>query len=102
MEGRYSEASAGHKDIGCELDQFLGTLMKKIGLASCPALINPHVAAVSPAELLESLSKRRDTDRRFRVVCGKMHKHADSPHPLALLRPRSERPRGGRAAQKAD
>jgi hypothetical protein len=28
--------------------------------------------------------------------------HADTPHPLALLRARRERPRGGRAAEQRD
>jgi hypothetical protein len=31
-----------------------------------------------------------------------MHKHADPPHPLALLRARPERPRHRRAAEKRD
>jgi hypothetical protein len=29
-----------------------------------------------------------------------MHQHADAPHPLVLLRPRRERPRGCRAAEQ--
>jgi hypothetical protein len=29
-----------------------------------------------------------------------MHEHADAPHPLALLRPRREGPRGRRAAEQ--
>ena len=38
----------------------------------------------------------------FRIVCGQVHKHTDAPHPLGLLRPRRERPRGRPAAEQRD
>jgi len=33
-------------------------------------------------------------------ILGRIHKHADAPHPLALLRARRERPRGRRSADE--
>src|SRR6478752_1479375 len=35
-------------------------------------------------------------------VLGMEHQHADTPHPMRLLRARRERPRHSRAAQKRD
>jgi hypothetical protein len=35
-------------------------------------------------------------------VLGMEHQHADTPHPIRLLRARRERPRHCRAAQKRD
>jgi hypothetical protein len=34
------------------------------------------------------------------MVRGGAHEHADAPHPLGLLRPRRERPRGRRTADE--
>ena len=58
-----------------------------------PAVVDPHVAAVGPAQLLQRLQERRDAGLAFRIVRGHVHEHADAPHALGLLRPRRERPR---------
>ena len=65
-------------------------------------VVDPHVAAVGPAQLLQPLQERRDAGLRFRIVRGAVHEHADAPHALALLRARRERPRGRRAAEQRD
>jgi hypothetical protein len=49
---------------------------------------------------LQPLEERRETHLPFRVVRGKIHEHADPPHPLALLRARRERPRYRYAAER--
>ena len=51
---------------------------------------------------LQPLYKRRNAGLSFRIVCGQVHKHADAPHPLALLRTRRERPRSRRATKQCD
>ena len=43
-----------------------------------------------------------DAGLRFRIIRSEGHEHADAPHPLGLLRPRRERPRGRRAAEQRD
>src|SRR5262245_23664930 len=43
-----------------------------------------------------------DAGLSFRIVHSYVHKHPDPPHPLALLRPRRERPRSRRAAEQRD
>ena len=66
-----------------------------------PADIDPHVAAVGPAQLLQALQERRDAgcvpDRP-----RPCHEHADAPHPLGLLRARRERPRCRRATENTE
>jgi hypothetical protein len=52
--------------------------------------------------LLQPLPKRRNAGLLFRVVHGLKVEHPDAPHALGLLRPRSERPRGSRAAEERD
>src|SRR5262249_4952767 len=47
-------------------------------------------------------AERSDASLSFRIVCGRAHEHANAAHPLALLRPRRERPRRRRAAQQRD
>jgi hypothetical protein len=66
-----------------------------------PAQVDAQVAANGPAGLRKSLVKGRETRLSLRIVGGEVHKHADAPHPAALLRPRRERPRR-RAAEKRD
>ena len=77
-------------------------LRMSVGIAGGPASVDPHVAAVGPAQLLQPLQECREAGLRFRIVRGRAHEHADAPHPLGLLRARRERPRGRRAAEKRD
>jgi hypothetical protein len=57
-----------------------------------------EIYGFGPAQLAKLLSER--CDARFDVLIGVEpgHQHAHTPHPLSLLRARSERPRGRRAA----
>ena len=54
-----------------------------------PAGVDPHVAVVAPAQLLQGLPERRDGGLTFWIVSGPIHEHADAPHALRLLRPRA-------------
>src|SRR5258705_13434058 len=67
-----------------------------------PAGVDPQVAAVAPAQLLQGLCERREAGLSFRIVRGPIHEHADAPDALALLRARRERPRRSRAAEQRD
>jgi hypothetical protein len=57
--------------------------------------------ADGPTESLQCLQKPRETSLAFRIVRG-THEHADAPHPLALLRARSQRPHSSHAAEQCD
>src|SRR5262245_8570605 len=73
----------------------------KLWVAATPAEIDAHVAADAPAHLLKPLHECRETPLSLRVVCRKVHEHADAAHLLALLRVRRERP-DRRAAEQPD
>jgi hypothetical protein len=45
-----------------------------------------QVLAYGPAQLRQRLREGSVADLRFRIVRGQVRKHADAPHPLALLR----------------
>jgi hypothetical protein len=48
------------------------------------------------------MQERRDAGLTFRIVGRQGQQHADPPHPVALLRPRRERPCRRRAAEQRD
>jgi hypothetical protein len=48
------------------------------------------------------LQEYRDAGLLFRIIRSCVHEHAHASHPLALLRPRRERPRRRRAAEQCD
>src|SRR5262245_10105550 len=62
-------------------------------IACTPAVIDPQVAPDFPAQLLRLLQKGAKSRLSFGIVCGQRHQHANTSHPLGLLRPRRERPR---------
>jgi hypothetical protein len=84
-----------------ERDQLHREFAKAISVASGPAVIDPHIAAVGPAQLLQSLHECREAGLTYRMVFGERHEHTDAPD-LRRLRARRERPRHGRAADERD
>src|SRR5262249_44011795 len=63
--------------------------------------LNMDVEAFQPSEPLERLPECCDPALDGRVGFHAVHQHPDTPHPLALLRARRERP-CGRAAEQRD
>ena len=55
---------------GRERDQLGCIFANAVGIARGPAVVDPHVAAVGPAQLLQPLQKRRDAGLSFRIVGG--------------------------------
>src|SRR5262249_6418412 len=92
----------GQNHVRRERQKLLGISLKASGVARCPAGIDLHIVAVSPARLLQPLDKGHDARLSFRIVRGQIHQHANATHPLALLRPRRERPGCRRAAEQCD
>jgi hypothetical protein len=88
-------------DLGLQADQLLRELSYPIDVIARPADVDPHVAAIGPTQARKRLSERRDERLRHRIVFVVWHEHADAPHPVALLRPRRERPRR-RAVESSD
>src|SRR5262249_5025433 len=92
----------GQDHVGHERNQFRRVSANVVGIVRAPTIVDPHVAADGPAQFPEPLQERRIAGLCFRLVRSDGGKHADPPHPLALLRARRERPRYCRAAVKCD
>ena len=93
--------TAGRQDdIRRQRDQFRREFANVIGIACAPAVVDLHIPADGPAQLLQPLMESREARLCFRIIGGEVHEHADAPRPLALLRARRERP-SGRAAPRA-
>src|SRR5262245_9472987 len=73
------------------------------GVAQAVAILDLHIAAFSPTQLLQALRKGRIA---FSCVViardGTARQHTDAPHALALLRARRARPRRCAAEQRDD
>src|SRR2546423_5369176 len=93
LNGREGKAAVGHDDIRPERDQFCDVLTDAIGVDPGRAIIDPHIAAYSPAQRLQRVLERRMAGYRFRIIACEELKHADAPHLIGLLRARTERPR---------
>src|SRR5262245_64649830 len=93
--------AAGQNDVRTERDQLCRLFTSTIGIAGAPTPVDPHIAALGPAQLLQAPHERPQTSLPGRTS-GHAHEHTDAPHPLRLLRARRERPRGCRAAEQRD
>ena len=63
-------AASGQDDVRRERDQFRRVFANVVGIARAPAGVDPHVAAVGPAQFLQPLQERRDAGLAFRIVRG--------------------------------
>src|SRR5262249_49934013 len=103
LQQRHHDRDAtSQNDVGCERNQFRRLFANALGIAHGPAIFDARVAAVGPTKLLQALRESGEPGLTFRIVGGQIHEHADSPHALALLRARRERPRCGAAEQCDD
>ena len=101
QQRRDSDGAGGsHEDIRGERGQFVRMSTNVAGVGRGPARVDPHVAAIDPAQLLQALEERRDAGPIFRVIRRRGHEHADPTRPLALLPASRKRPRGRRAAKR--
>jgi hypothetical protein len=89
--------NAKHQDIRrkCDLRRRDGLQCVALG----QAVIDPHVAAVRPSELLKPLQKCGDPEWRLDIGARKAHQHADTFRTTWLLRARRQRPRNANAAE---
>jgi hypothetical protein len=101
LQGADGRARRGKQDIRLERDQFR-RISRTLHIARGPAVVDAHIAANGPSQLLQALRKRRDTHPPVRIVLRLPHQRADAPHPFALLRARCEWPCNRRAAEKRD
>src|SRR5262249_44437461 len=73
--------------------QFRHVAADAFGLTGAPAVVDPHVAAVTSAQLLQAGSEHCQTGLVIRTIGDRVGEHGDATHLLRLLRTRRERPR---------
>src|SRR5215468_2536292 len=88
-------------DVGLQADQLLREPSYPIDVIAPPPKVHPRVAAINPSQVRKRLRERRVAKLPLRIVFVERHEHADAPHAVSLLRPRSERQRR-RAAEERD
>src|SRR5262245_10929424 len=76
-----------------------GSLAHIVDAASATVVDSP-VAAVAPAQLLQSLQQRSDDGFALRIACSHTVQYADAKRALDLLPPRRKRPYRRNASEK--
>src|SRR5262249_36462631 len=99
LQCSYCRCAAGKQYVRAERDQLARGFAQAVRITQAPADVDPHVAAVGPTKLLESLDEGRDTSLAFRVVRGQgTQEKADPTHSFALLSTRGDGPARCRTA----
>ena len=83
----------GENCVRSEGHKFCCVRLRAHHIPDRPTNVNLDIAVLHPASLAQYLSERRETFLPFRIVRGRVHQHANAPHPLGLLRSRKKRPR---------
>jgi hypothetical protein len=103
LEDKAKSWTVGDRDrIRCRADQFRRRDFYALAFARAPAIVDPQVAAVDPAEPLQRSDKCRDAGLTLAVGLREVNQHADAPHALVLLCAHRERPRCGHTADQRD
>src|SRR5262249_47501124 len=102
LQCQYGRTASSQNDVRRESNQFRCVSTSPIGITGAPAGVDPHVAAINPAQFLQPLQECREASLALRIVCRQAHEHADAPHALPLLRARRGRPSCSRAAEERD
>src|SRR5262249_5457575 len=100
QQRRRTRIADSEDDIRRESHQVGCIGAEAIGIARSPSGLALHIDAEGRARLLTTLQNSSIARLSERIVRTRVHEHADAPHPLRLLRPRHERPRGRAAEQR--
>ena len=60
----------GQDDVRRKRHQFRRVCARAVGIGRSPAVVDPHVAAVGPAQFLQPLQESREASLSFRIVGG--------------------------------
>src|SRR5262249_49401090 len=94
LQRRHAKCASGEDDIRRESDQFGCVFTIAIDIILAPADVNSYVAAFGPTQLLQGLPEHCDVRLAFWMLRRDIHKHANAPNLLRLLRASGERPGG--------
>src|SRR5215469_14994141 len=69
----------GQNDVGCERGQFCSLSPQDVGIALAQAIVDPDVATLTPAQLLQPLHEGGDARFGLRVVRAYEQQETDAP-----------------------
>src|SRR5262245_44169685 len=99
----YGLAGSDQDNVGRERDQLGRVLSIVFDIGSAPAILDPHVVPLGPAQLSQGFDERLNAGPTFWIVFGEAAgEPTNTSQALVLLRARRERPRDRRAADKRD
>jgi hypothetical protein len=87
-----------NQSIRVQIDEFFCKSLNSTRIGISPAIVDANILTVPPAEFLKALLKYSDPLANIGIAFGDRHQHADSPDPLAPLRPCRQRPCSRRAS----
>ena len=89
-DGMNRRGAVHEEHLRLEIDDFLCNLPSSFEVTVGPAIVKMDIAALSPAELLQSGQQCFDARFCLGGALANPHHHADSPHPVGLLRARRQ------------
>jgi hypothetical protein len=78
LRGRFCE-----DHVGLQIDQLFSVHARPIDVGTCPTNVQPHIAAVGPAQLPKPLHELGQVGFCLRIVFVERRQHADPPHAIA-------------------
>ena len=92
LSGRKPQRAVGDDDVGRLLDEVSGVRLGPLVIASVPADVQSDIAAVVPAETLQSPAEAVDALQTFSITFGVQHHQADDARTARRLRRGREGP----------
>src|SRR5271168_2230842 len=83
-----------------ERDKFRHATLGPLLIVAGPTILDLKISALDPSKIIQFLSECSYARPDQRFVLLTCYQHPDLPRLLGQLRPRSQRPRRGRAAEK--
>ena len=74
----------GNDRVGLQPDQLLRERTHALNIAGSPAIINPQISAIRPAQLLQAMDKGRGKGLSLGIAFAVCHQHTDAPYAVAL------------------
>ena len=87
---RHAQSATRKNDVG-RRDQLRCTFLLKVRVILAPTNIDLDIAALAPAQLLQTLFECLNSSLTLGIRCGPVHQHADATYTIGLLRTRRER-----------
>jgi len=96
------QSTTGPDHVWLHAREFGRVKPNSVVVATSPSIVDHHIGARSPSELLQAADECLFSSLLFGIAFIGREEHADPPHPLGLLRARGEWPSRRRATEERD